>query len=206
MKQLADMIRYEAVPTKGSRFIVSGGPVEDEPSAQAMLRSVAEEMPDANHHCWAWRIAVPSIERAGDDGEPSGSAGRPILAQLSGNDLVNSAVIVTRYFGGTKLGVGGLVRAYGGAAGEAIAGARTVPWELRTQLTLTHSHSDLMKVERTLTEMGATTISIDYGSQIYRVVSLSANKQDRFAAALADATAGQASIHEVKNRYGSTED
>ncbi len=206
MKQLADMIHYEAAPIKGSRFIVTGGPVANEPSAQAMLRSVAAAMPDANHHCWAWRIAVPSIERAGDDGEPSGSAGRPILAQLSGNDLVNSAVIVTRYFGGTKLGVGGLVRAYGGAAGEAIAGARLVPWEVRTHVELTHSHSDLTKVERVLADAGATTITIDYGTNVCRVVSVSASKQQALEAALADATAGQVSVHEVTDLGPATED
>ena len=197
MKQLTGRTRFEAEPTKNSRFIVTAAPVEDESEAQALLRAVAAEMPDANHHCWAWRIAVPSIDRAGDDGEPSGSAGRPILAQLSGHDLVNSAVIVTRYFGGTKLGVGGLVRAYGGAAGEAIAIAPSVPWELHTQLIVVHSHGDLNGVERVLSEFAASTLTIEYGTEVSRTVSLSASKLGKFQTALADTTAGRALLGEA---------
>ena len=197
MKQLVSRTRYEAEPTKNSRFIVTAAPVDDEPAAQALRASVAAEMPDANHHCWAWRIAVPSIDRAGDDGEPSGSAGRPILAQLSGHELVNSAVIVTRYFGGTKLGVGGLVRAYGGAAGEAIAAAESVAWEPQTELKLVHSHSDLVNVERALSDLDASTLAIDYGTEVIRTVSLNTSRLADFELALADATAGRASFREV---------
>ena len=107
MKQtVVTSTRYEGDPVKGSRFIVDIVSVTNESEARQALASVAGEFPDASHHCWAWRIALPAIERASDDGEPSGSAGRPILAQLVGRDLVDTAAIVTRYFGGTKLGVG----------------------------------------------------------------------------------------------------
>ena len=206
MRRLARRIRHEAEPTKGSRFIATCGPVEDESEAQTLLGEVAAEMPNASHHCWAWRIAVPSIDRAGDDGEPGGSAGRPILAQLSGNDLVNSAVIVTRYFGGTKLGVGGLVRAYGGAAGEAITAAKSVPWEPQTLLELVHSHPDSNGVERVLIDFAAVTVTVDYGAAVSRRISLNANQVDDFGMALANATAGRATLSEPESDDGAVTD
>jgi uncharacterized YigZ family protein len=125
---VATASRHEGEQIKGSRFIVDIVSVAAESDARDALSAIAAEFADASHHCWAWRMATPSIERASDDGEPSGSAGRPILAQLAGRDLVDTAAIVTRYFGGTKLGVGGLVRAYGGAVGEALDTLRLLPW------------------------------------------------------------------------------
>ena len=124
-------LRHEGDPIKGSRFIVDVSPAGDEDEARQVLTQVRADFPDASHHCWAWRIADPAIDRVNDDGEPSGSAGRPILAQLTGRDPVDTAVIVTRYFGGTKLGVGGLVRAYGGAAGAALDTMSFETWEYK---------------------------------------------------------------------------
>lgn len=97
-------------------------PAGDEAEARSTLESRARERFDATHHCAAWRFRDGSW-RVLDAGEPSGSAGAPILAAIDARDLLDVAVIVTRYFGGTKLGVGGLVRAYGEAAGAALAAA-----------------------------------------------------------------------------------
>ena len=108
------------IKERGSRFralvLVAGSEVE----AQAALRAVRERYRDATHHCWAWRIGEPSSERFSDAGEPSGTAGRPILHVLRGARLSDVLVVVVRWFGGTKLGKGGLARAYSAAVKEAL--------------------------------------------------------------------------------------
>lgn len=110
---------YEGEKIKGSRFIATCVPVSSLIDVRNVISSLQSEHPNANHHCWAVRFA-DGQERSNDDGEPGGSAGQPILQRIQRAELVNSLVVVTRYFGGTKLGVGGLIRAYGGAACEAI--------------------------------------------------------------------------------------
>ncbi|KFN47632.1 IMPACT family protein [Arenimonas metalli] len=103
-----------------SRFIARAAPVETPEQALAWLRDIAD--PQATHNCWAYRIGA--AYRSSDDGEPGGSAGRPILAAIEGQGVDQVMVVVTRWYGGTNLGVGGLVRAYGGAAAECL---RTAP-------------------------------------------------------------------------------
>jgi len=115
---------------KGSRFIATAIPVRDAEKARAALDGVRREFPDATHHCWASVIQEGRAEpegRCDDAGEPSGTAGPPILQAIRGAGLSNVIVVVTRYFGGTKLGKGGLARAYRAAAALALAGASAVP-------------------------------------------------------------------------------
>jgi len=149
-------------------------------------------MPDAGHHCWAWRIASPAIERASDDGEPSGSAGRPILAQLTGRDLVDTAVIVSRYWGGTKLGIGGLVRAYGGAAGEALEMAEKTVWLDKTGAVVVHDHGDNDAVTRAMAVVGATDVEVVYAARVTRYIEVAVDRLDALKAGVGDATAGRA--------------
>ena len=122
---LAEPITHEIDKISGSRFIADAAPAKSEEEARAFLEVVRSKYHDARHHCWAYRVG-PRGEawRSSDDGEPSGSAGVPILKQLEGHDVTDLVVVVTRYFGGTKLGVGGLVRAYGSAAKEALEEAK----------------------------------------------------------------------------------
>ena len=114
--------RVEIEKVKGSRFLADAVPVADEARALAVVEGVRAEHPDASHHCWAYRLEG-GRERADDDGEPRDSAGAPILRHLQGADLADVVVVVTRWFGGTKLGRGGLVRAYGAAAAAVLADA-----------------------------------------------------------------------------------
>lgn len=112
---------------KRSRFLARAAPVESPEAALAFLHEVAD--PQATHNCWAYRIGADY--RSSDDGEPGGSAGRPILAAIEGQGVDQVMVVVTRWYGGTNLGVGGLVRAYGGAAAECLRTAarrELVPW------------------------------------------------------------------------------
>jgi len=112
---------------RGSRFIALARPVNDEEEAQSLLEAARKEYHDARHHCLAYRIGLGGgVWRASDDGEPSGSAGRPILGQIDSRNLSDVAVVVVRYFGGIKLGVPGLIRAYREATADALDKAGTV--------------------------------------------------------------------------------
>lgn len=190
-------IRVEPEPTKGSRFIATAVPVSDEAAAKHALAELRAEMPDATHHCSAWRIAAPSLERANDDGEPGGSAGRPILAQLQGRGLVNAAVIVTRYYGGTKLGVGGLVRAYGGAAAAALDAAITEPYVPRVTLRIVHGYPDADVVERALTDAAVGEVDVEYGTDVRRDIEVATDRVDALADTLRDATRGRARLQRL---------
>ncbi len=181
---------------KGSRFLVALAPVSNEEAAKAFRQRVRDEIPGASHHCWAWRLARPAIERAGDDGEPSGSAGRPMLAQLTGNDVVDVIAVVTRFFGGTKLGVGGLVRAYGGAVGEALMTGNLVPYRSMETLRTRYQHSVDHSVEDLIRELAGTTLDVVYTADVARTVSIAGEDREVFAARLGDLTSGQATIEE----------
>lgn len=112
---------------KRSRFISFVIPVEDEDVAMALLQEVRKEYYDAHHVCWAYRIGIGEVsERANDDGEPSSTAGKPILGQLISHDLTNVMGVVVRYFGGVKLGPSGLIQAYRTATAEAITAGEVV--------------------------------------------------------------------------------
>ena len=104
----------------GSRFFAFVAPAADAAAAQARLEALRRRCPDATHHGCAWRVGAPPVERAGDDGEPAGTAGPPMLAALRAAGLTGVVAVVVRWFGGTKLGKGGLVRAYGGAVRAAL--------------------------------------------------------------------------------------
>jgi uncharacterized YigZ family protein len=117
---------------KGSRFLSYLFPVSDENEIRSILSSIKKEHHSARHHCYAWRLGTENItSKAIDDGEPSSTAGKPILSQLTGNNLTNVLLIVVRYFGGTLLGTSGLIRAYREAAADAIRNAEI---EIRTRL------------------------------------------------------------------------
>ena len=181
----------EIDPIKGSRFVASAAAVSSEAEARAFLAEIAAEMPDATHHCAAWRIASPVIDRAVDAGEPSGSAGRPILAQLTGREIVDACVVVTRWFGGTKLGVGGLVRAYGAAAAAVLDAAALVPRVATETLTLRYGYADGKAVDRVLAEWGVGTIETAFGEGVVRTIVVGVDVREGLALELRDRTAGR---------------
>jgi uncharacterized YigZ family protein len=132
---LAQDTRHEIVILK-SRFIASGCEVVSVEQAESFLKNMRQTYPDASHHCYAFRVlGPPVVDRFSDDGEPSGTAGRPILTVLEHN-LANAIVVVTRYFGGTKLGTGGLVKAYTQATQALIAAAGVIDKEPCQSLVL----------------------------------------------------------------------
>lgn len=191
---LSQRERHEIAPISGSRFIASAEPVTDEAAARAFVERVRDELPDATHHCWAVRIASPSLERANDDGEPSGSAGRPILSALVGRDVVDACVVVTRYFGGTKLGVGGLVRAYGRAAAAVLDQATLREHVERVALVLEHGYEDGPAIERALHGDAVEIEGIAYGATIVRRLAVPVPELDALLTRVRDATAGRVHV------------
>ena len=190
---LAAEVRHEIEPVKGSRFLASAKPVSTSDDAEAFLRGVRAGFRGATHHCSALRLGPDGeLHRCDDDGEPGGSAGRPILRQIEAHRLTDVVVVVTRWFGGTKLGVGGLMRAYGGAAGQALDRARrrtvvvTVPIEVR------HPYECSGAVQGLLSLRGVATRSADYEETVRLVLDVPRRALDDFALELADRSAGRA--------------
>lgn len=183
---------------KGSRFLAHLAPVASEEDALAFLERVRTEQRDASHHCWAWRIGHPDPTfRSGDDGEPSGSAGRPILAQLEGHDLSDLCVVVVRWFGGTKLGVGGLMRAYGGAAGHALDRAERRTVLIRTRLRVEHPYACEGAVQGLLAARALTPLDPEYGERVVFALEVVEREVDSFTRELTDRTAGHARVERM---------
>jgi len=131
------------IKEKASRFIAEAFPVSTADEAEKQIAAVRKREYNATHVCSAWRVGPEAEEfRSNDDGEPSGSAGAPILRHIEGRDLTNVLVTVTRYYGGTKLGTGGLIRAYGGAADEALQAAGLRRVVRRKPVTLSFDYDD----------------------------------------------------------------
>lgn len=193
-RSVAHAFRHEIAPIKGSRFIAVAEPVTDEAAAHSLVAQLRETYGDATHHCWAWRILRPAIDRCSDDGEPSGSAGRPILAQLTGRDLVNTAIVVVRFFGGTKLGVGGLVRAYGAAAAETLDRCTFVEASIPVRLVVQVDYGDAATVERTITDFDATIVEATYTDVVRIDAQVDEAKHDELVEALTNATAGRVQV------------
>ncbi len=179
-----------------SRFIGSAAYTPSVEVAKEFIAQVRTELPDASHHAYAYLIGHGASVVAGmsDAGEPAGTAGRPMLAVLRGSDLGDVTVVVTRYFGGTLLGTGGLVRAYGDATKAVLAvlpRARRV--EQRT-LTLRLGYSDYAVARRLLESHSATLTDEQFATDVTIVAMLPVDHYAACVAALAEATAGQATI------------
>jgi len=199
-----DPDRYSAVDdgpevearVKGSRFVGQALRVENEGRAVPRLDGVRRVHHAATHHCWALRLGPPEavVERFGDAGEPAGTAGRPILDRLRGRDLYETLLVVTRYFGGTKLGTGGLARAYAEAADRALeaAPARTVRREAR--FVVRCSYDDLGTVEAAIARAGDDVhrVERDYDAGPRMLVAVRRSRGAALAATIVEATAGRA--------------
>jgi uncharacterized YigZ family protein len=166
---------------KKSRFIGVIMPCQSEDEALRKLGQLARQHPNANHLAFAWRIRQPEgflTERFHDAGEPSGTAGRPILAPLEGEALINVVVGVVRYFGGIKLGTGGLTRAYGTAAKHAIAAAKILPWVEMATLKLDIDYPQLQMLEYQLKQIHGEIIDQQFTDKVSLTVSLPASEKD----------------------------
>ncbi len=180
-----------------SRFITSLCPVESVDEARAFLERIGAEFPDATHHCYAFLVGPPGSSASvgmSDDGEPHGTAGGPMLNVLVHCGLGDVAAVVTRYFGGTKLGKGGLVRAYAGGLKQALETAeRTerIEWE---RLRLTFDYSVLKTLRRLYGQFEAELLGEVFEERVVHRVRIPHEQRGSFESAVSDATAGRALV------------
>jgi uncharacterized YigZ family protein len=171
---------------KGSRFLAVVGPAADQAAARAALAALQRELPDATHHCWAWRLGSPPRERSSDAGEPAGTAGVPILQVLRGAGLSDVLAVVVRWFGGTKLGKGGLARAYAAAAREAL---RDLPVAARVptaRVAIEIPYDKVGAVKRLLRPPEVELESEEYGAAARLVLAVHEERLATLREALAD--------------------
>lgn len=175
----------------GSRFLARALPVESIASADLALEETRRMYRDATHHCFAYRLGTAGMEvRFSDDGEPSGTAGKPILTAIRRHDLTNILVIVTRYFGGTKLGTGGLARAYGGAAESLLAKAETVTRFVTKSVSITFPHDQIGNVMHCISKSGARIEDTTYDDDVHLNLSVRESLIDQVRKQLVEATSG----------------
>lgn len=158
-----------------SRFITWIGRADDEDAARDLVAAARAEYPDARHHCSAFLVEVPGanrVERSSDDGEPSGTAGRPMLDVLQGSGLTNVAAVVVRYFGGVKLGTGGLVRAYGDAVTHVLDDVPRRRRVLRQLRSVAAGAADAGRIEAELRARGVDVVDTEWGATVTHVVAV----------------------------------
>ena len=158
--EMQDQYRSIAAPSEGlfkdngSRFIALAYPVETEEEVKSIVAGLRKEYHDARHHCYAYRLGYKGdLWRASDDGEPSGSAGRPILGQIDALGLSDVLVVVVRYFGGIKLGIPGLIRAYKSSTADALSRARVVEKIAARRYRLQFDYLSMNAVMKVLKDM-----------------------------------------------------
>ncbi len=181
-----------------SRFIAHAIPVADRDAAMQTLRRLREEHPTATHVCWA--LLAGGQSGMSDDGEPSGTAGRPILEVLRHHDLDGVLAAVVRYYGGVKLGAGGLVRAYTDAIASALQNAQRVERIAQAELTVEIGYPDEARVRRWMDQEGAQLVDSAYGFSVRLVLRMPATMCDAARATLRDLTQGRASFPESGDR------
>ncbi|MFR9942129.1 YigZ family protein [Corynebacterium striatum] len=181
------------IEIKRSRFITLVDRVTNEEEARAFIDAARERFPDARHHCSAYIYHVDGanpVERSSDDGEPSGTAGKPTLDVLKGSGMLDLCAVVVRYFGGVKLGAGGLVHAYGGSVSEAIELVSRSTRALRELYTVEFSHADAGRLEAELRNRGYDIADTAYGAAVVYTLAIEPGGKEDLDATIAALTQG----------------
>lgn len=167
---------------KGSKFLSFAFPVKTENEVKEILISLRKEHHSARHHCYAWRIGTESIQfRTNDDGEPSSTAGKPILGQLQSFNVTNTLIVVVRYFGGTLLGVSGLINAYRNAAADALNNAVIVQKTIEKICRLHFSYKEMSEVMNLVKQEDLRVISTRFEENCELTFSVRKNDLQRVA-------------------------
>lgn len=186
-----------------SRFICALAPAATEQEAQDFVARIRREHPTASHNCFAYVIgADASVQKASDDGEPGGTAGVPMLQMLMRREMRYVAAVVTRYYGGVKLGAGGLIRAYGGVVGEALDELGTITRQRFRLATITVGHQRAGRLENDLRATGLAVREVRYAEAVIIEIGLPDSAVESFRSWLADATAGEALLELGGEAYG----
>ncbi|MGA7161969.1 MAG: YigZ family protein [Bacteroidota bacterium] len=180
---------------ESSKFIASAYPVELRSQAEEVLATVRKKYFDATHHCYAYILGSEGKEsRCSDDGEPSGTAGAKILAAIQSKNLSDVLVVVTRYFGGVKLGTGGLGRAYFESAGRVLSVAAVVPKIATEELQITFPYDETSRVMNALSRRKARIIDTVYADDVTLCISIQKSSTQVLADELVDATRGNLAV------------
>ena len=190
-KTIKKRASYEYEDRK-SVFIGDAAPVATEAEAIAFVDMIKKKYPDARHHVYAYVLRENSTMRFSDDHEPQGTAGMPVLDAIRKNGCTDTAVVVIRYFGGTLLGTGGLVRAYSAAAVGALENAEIITYDIYTEIKLVVSYSDYQRITPIISESGFRVAETAYSESVVLNGRISKNKADAFINTVNEATSGRA--------------
>ena len=195
------------ISEKKSRFIAHIAPAQTEEEAQAFIEKIKKQYWDARHNCWAYSIGEkqPAL-RCSDDGEPSGTAGKPILEVISGSGIHNIVVVVTRYFGGTLLGTGGLVRAYTDATRAGIENSDIVEKIPGRRVDIAMDYTDLGKLQYLLAQNEVLTEDTEYTDKVIIHALFPESDKEMLKKKITEATSGRVMTQEGEEVYFGTVD
>jgi uncharacterized YigZ family protein len=196
------------IEVKRSRFLCTLSRVDDEAAARALVERLRKEHWDARHHCTAFVLGPPpaSVERSSDDGEPAGTAGAPMLEVLRGRELSDVAAVVTRWFGGTLLGTGGLARAYAEAVRAALEVAGTLRRTLVREHLLLLDHGEAARIESELRARGVTVLGASYAAQVELRLGVTPEDEAGLEGLVAGLTGGAAGTAVIGERWADSLD
>lgn len=187
---------------KKSRFIATTRPVKSEEEASSFVEEIRKKYWDARHNCYAYVIGSRGqTSRCSDDGEPAQTAGRPMLDVLTGEGIKDVCVVVTRYFGGTLLGTGGLVRAYSGAVQEGLKHSVVVEKIPGKKIRIITDYNGMGKIQYVAGQMGITVLDTEYTDQVVMILMVPDGDIGHFVARVTERTAGKAVIEEAEDLY-----
>lgn len=190
------------ITEKKSRFIATVHPVESEEEALAFLEEMKKKYWDARHNCYVYSIGMNrEFTRCSDDGEPSGTAGRPMLDVILGEDIYNVAVVVTRYFGGVLLGTGGLVRAYSKAVQEGLAASKVILKQKGIALKITTDYTGLGKIQYIAGERNIPVLDSEYTDKVVMKLLVTVQDVGSVQKAITEGTNGRAGIEKDQELY-----
>ena len=203
VRPAAELVTHE-FEVKRSRFIgwIARATTEDE--AREVINAAREDYPDARHHCSAFIVhqdGAQPIERSSDDGEPSGTAGKPMLEVLKGSGMQDVVAVAIRYFGGIKLGTGGLVSAYTESVADTLERVTRVTREVRELGTVDFPHAEAGRIESELRTAGVDVVDVEYGRAATYTRAFTPGERLRVEAVLAAATHGGAEMKEAGYRW-----
>lgn len=197
--------REVEIEVKRSRFRCTLARVETEDEARAVVDGLRREHWQARHHCSAFVLGPDAeVARSSDDGEPSGTAGAPMLEVLNGAQVRDVVAVVTRWFGGVLLGTGGLVRAYGDSVRAALEQAGTVRRMLVLERELVVPHGDAGRIDNELRARGVRLLDVEYAAEVTLRIGVPAAEQDTLAPLVAQLTGGTGRLHAVGSRWVDT--
>ena len=184
-----------------SVFIAEAAPVSKEEDALSFIASVKKKYPDAKHHVYAYVLRENSIMRFSDDREPQGTAGMPVLDAIRKNSCTDVVIVVVRYFGGTLLGTGGLVRAYGGSAVGALLAGEIITYDIYTNMDIEMSYSDHGKLVPILESAGFRTKDTEFSDKVTAKGSIKKELAEALIEKLTDASGGRVQFHNIEEKF-----